>query len=178
MAKDELFCLISKMNTKNLCGSPAEIKKRMKETGNDGKGKNMLLFTVGGVTNRFISGEGNYGEWHGFVGKFQAVVPGEEKPFRSTKFYPPRSLAEDIINNLTPDSNGEISECQFLANVYVTTSEKSNTGYEYIIDPIEANNAADPLTKLFAEKNAGVPRPQKQLPQGEKEKTGKEKDKK
>src|SRR5690554_1395243 len=114
--------LVSKLTIKTMGAQPAK---------NSVQEKTMLAIIYGRSTDK-KTGTSDYGEYIRFKGEFEGVNAANGEAYRSATMIVPKTLEELLDRAIKLD---EANAVDFAVEVWVEPSERSITGYTYIVKP-------------------------------------------
>lgn len=127
--------LVSKLTIKTMGAQPPK---------NSVEEKTMLATIYGRCTAK-KPGTSDYGEYIRFKGEFEGVNAFDGKVYRSATMIVPKTLEELLDVAIKLD---EANAVDFAVEVWVEPSERSITGYTYIIKPLTEPEESDVLASL------------------------------
>lgn len=155
--------LLGKISAKEILGNVNVVVREMKV------GDVRQAYGVAGICDAYETGVSQFGEWHRFIGGFQAVnyVTGEE--IRASKAHIPQVLEELLLNGIRESSEVESARSTKHTTFYKMTSpvefafevgierledgENGELNYKYITSPkteMKRNDAISHLTALLS----------------------------
>lgn len=127
--------LVSKLTIKTMGAQPAK---------NSVDAKTLLATIYGRCTDK-KTGTSDYGEYIRFKGEFEGVNAATGEAYRSGIMIVPKTLEELLDGAIHLD---EANAVDFAVEVWVEPSERSITGYTYIIKPLTEPEESDVLASL------------------------------
>lgn len=115
--------------------------------------KRAPLARIMGICKKVEIGEGDNGEFKKFSGDFRAVnlLTGEESI--STVCFLASPVDELLYNQIQSliDEGEKNPEARFGFDIYIEESEKSTTGYTYVVETLMQAEPTDPMKELMKE---------------------------
>ncbi len=129
------------LSMKNLGFSAKELRKLV-----DGKKEAVFLARIAGIAVETFVAESQHGESVGFKGEFVAITCNGDQFTSNTAFLP-----ANVATKLAKQFEQGVVEVEIKADVYVSESEKSASGYGYICEPVMSAEQQSRLQKLATE---------------------------